>query len=422
MPTRPESVYDPHDGWVSTLGPGVAAEAPTEQVMGDRPEMKRWPIGRRRLGVRGALVLVLALADALYSGCAEYRVYWGDVHGHTKLSDGQGSPEEYFRYARDVARLDFVIVTDHDFGHGPPWRLSQDDWLGVQSAAERFTVNGRFIAVAGYEWTSQPKYWKQYVGAEASEGLFDGPPRYYNHKNVYFPAPVNDIFRAKDADFCTPDQLAAAVRAAGGLIHNCHPTAGPDGCDQWAYAASYSRVIANTEMAGDAGDYEGRRYETWTEQTVREYLNAGGRTGFVGGSDTHVGHPAPRTAVLARGLSRSAVFEALRSRRTYAVSHARVLLDFRIDGHYMGEEIEVAGAPRLSIRVDGTDRVTEVALIRDGVVLRAFQPDRRRVRLEYVDHAFASAGYYYVRVTQADMDRDGNPSRAWSSPIWVQKK
>src|SRR5690606_27015830 len=42
------------------------------------------------------------------------RLLWGDLHGHTNWSDGTGLPEDYFRYARDVAALDVVALTDHD--------------------------------------------------------------------------------------------------------------------------------------------------------------------------------------------------------------------------------------------------------------------------------------------------------------------
>ena len=175
-------------------------------------------------------------------------------------------------------------------------------------------------------------------------------------------------------------------------------------------------------MGADIVSFEGKSFETFTERTIREYLNNGGRTGFVGGSDTHEGHPAARTAVLARTLGRAALFEALRSRRTYAVSHARIGLDFRINGHYMGEEIEVAGVPRLFVRVDGTDRLALVEIIRDGAVLREFKPGTKSVRLELVDRSPGSASYYYVRVTQVDADPQGNSSRAWSSPIWVRRK
>ena len=39
---------------------------------------------------------------------------WADLHGHSDLSDGTGTPEDYFRYARDVAALDVAALTDHD--------------------------------------------------------------------------------------------------------------------------------------------------------------------------------------------------------------------------------------------------------------------------------------------------------------------
>ena len=44
----------------------------------------------------------------------------------------------------------------------------------------------RFVAIAGYEWTSQAKYWTQVPPPEVSERLYPGPPKYYNHKCAYF--------------------------------------------------------------------------------------------------------------------------------------------------------------------------------------------------------------------------------------------
>ncbi len=353
------------------------------------------------------------------AGCGGYRVYWGDVHGHTDFSDGNVTIDEYLTYARDVARLDFVIVTDHDFGNGPPWRLSRDAWRSIQEAVDRFTVDGRFVAIAGYEWTSQPKYWSGYTGPEGSEALFDGPPFWFNHKNVYFAAPVEDIFRAKDAAYRTPDQLAQAVAAVGGLIHNNHPTAGPDGRDQWAYGPEHFAVITNTEIGPDRLYAGGVLYAPDTERTVQAFLNAGGRTGFVGASDTHVGRPAARTAVFARRLSREPIFEALRQRHNYSVRGARIQLRFCIDGHEMGEEVSVTAAPRLDVQVRGTAPLQEVAIIRNGAVIRADAPYAATYRLVLVDDSFADQAYYYVRVLQADSDEDGNPSCAWSSPMWV---
>jgi hypothetical protein len=368
------------------------------------------------------LAVLCAVVTVVQPARAQYHLYWGDTHGHTSLSDGKGSPADYFAYARNVARLDFVIVTDHDFGNRAPWRMPRENWHSTQAAAEAATVEGRFVALAGYEWTSQPKYWSGFSNGVGSEHLFPGLPRFYSHKNVYFTGRVDYLFSAKDAAFQTPDLLAAAVRHASGLIQNNHPSSDPEARDQFDYDPAWSSVIANTEMLADTLRYAGKTYQVNGERVVREFLARGGRTGFVGGTDTHEGKPAARTAVLASSLTRAGIFEALRQRRNYAVSHARIVLDFKINGHFMGEEIQIDGKPRLAVAVQGTSRITEIVVVRDGVVRHRITPKREAVRFEWVDRTFPGAGCYYLRVTQADLDEEGNPSRAWSSPIWVSHR
>ena len=109
---------------------------------------------------RYLLVVFCVVTWARYPAFAQYQVYWGDMHGHTSHSDGKGTLDDYFVHARDVSRLDFVIVTDHDFGNGKPtWSMPKETWTLTQNKADAYTVNGEFVAIAGYEWTSAPKYW-----------------------------------------------------------------------------------------------------------------------------------------------------------------------------------------------------------------------------------------------------------------------
>ncbi len=86
----------------------------------------------------------------------------------------------------------------------------------------------------------------------------------------------------------------------------------------------------------------------------------------------------------------------------------------------MGEEIEIEGIPRIAVSVRGTDTIKELAIIRDGSILHSVSPEGNLVKFEYIDNAFGGDSYYYLRVTQANKDKLGNPSRAWSSPIWVK--
>ncbi len=87
----------------------------------------------------------------------------------------------------------------------------------------------------------------------------------------------------------------------------------------------------------------------------------------------------------------------------------------------MGEECEIDGKPQLVIHVRGTDEVQDVTVVRDGEVLRSTRPGKQSVEWRFADETFDGQGYYYVRATQADSDEHGNPSCAWSSPIWVRK-
>lgn len=348
-------------------------------------------------------------------GGSPYQLYWGDLHGHTAFSDGKGTVDHYFAYARDTAGLDFAVVSDHDYGDGTARELPRAVWELTNDRVDAYTVDGRFVAIAGYEWTTNPIFWT------AGPARFAGPVKYYDHKNVYFPRRVDYIFGAMDSDYASPDLLAEAVRKAGGLIHNNHPDP-VQWPDEFDYTAASAQVIANSEMWPDTVQVATRRFTAGTEQTLRAYLGGGGRTGFVGGSDTHEGTPGVETAVLATALTRPAIFDALRHRRNYAVYNARIGLDVRIDGHFMGEEISVSGAPRIAVEVRGTDAIDEVIIVRDGAVIHTEHPGARQAKFAYVDSGFAGRGWYYVRVIQADMDRYGNRSRAWSSPIWVTAK
>jgi hypothetical protein len=77
------------------------------------------------------------------------RILWADLHGHTGLSDGTGTPAEYLRYARDFAGLDIAAVTDHD--HFGLHFLDREPalWEEIRGAVDRFHEPGRFVALLG---------------------------------------------------------------------------------------------------------------------------------------------------------------------------------------------------------------------------------------------------------------------------------
>jgi hypothetical protein len=85
----------------------------------------------------------------------------GEMHGHTNFSDGAPDVDTYFTNIRDVAKLDFAVLTDHDHGGvGRPelWVGSPSKWDIIREKAISYRVPGRFSTLLGYERDSYPFY------------------------------------------------------------------------------------------------------------------------------------------------------------------------------------------------------------------------------------------------------------------------
>jgi len=77
------------------------------------------------------------------------KIFNGEVHAHTDFSDGRGTPPEAYDYARNVGKVDYFSVTDHN---GP--KLTDEKFFSVMpSLAEEKNEDGKFAALYGYEMT-----------------------------------------------------------------------------------------------------------------------------------------------------------------------------------------------------------------------------------------------------------------------------
>jgi hypothetical protein len=146
------------------------------------------------------------------------------------------------------------------------------------------------------------------------------------------------------------------------------------------------------------------------------FLKRGFRYGIVCNSDGHKGRPGSNglTAVFARDLSRNAIFEALRARRCYGTTNARILLVFNANGYPMGSEIPFAPKVELDIRVIGTDKLRYVDVLKDGMPFRRFRPEGRKFHDTLSDSHGEQTTFYQVKVLQEDMEM------AFGSPVWVE--
>ncbi len=335
------------------------------------------------------------------------RILWGDLHGHSNLSDGTGVPEDYFTYARDVAALDVVALTDHDH-----WGMQFIDqhpelWTDISAQTARFHDPHRFVTLLGYEWTS----W------------------IYGHRHVLYFADSGAVHSSLDPATTTPAGLWAALAGVDAVTIAHHSAGGPIAVD-WTVAPDprFEPVteVVSVHGSSEAADSPSRIYDAVADNFVRDALDRGYRLGFVGSGDSHDGHPGNAhfagptgglVAILSEELTRTAVLEALRARRVYATSGPRLLLRASLGGTRMGGVLSTAtagGAQDLAVRAVGTARLSHIDVVRSGAIVETLACDGALECSALRPLAGLGAGeYVYVRVVQED------GALAWSSPVFI---
>jgi hypothetical protein len=154
---------------------------------------------------------------------------------------------------------------------------------------------------------------------------------------------------------------------------------------------------------------------------VSRALDRGLRLGFVASSD-HISTHISYANVLAAEPTRQAILDAIRKRHVYA-STDNIVADVRSGEHIMGDEFEVAGQPRISVKLIGTAPFARVAIVKDGSEVYTTAPNSKEVNFEWTDEAPAGrqgpgpgTSYYYVRGEQAD------GQLVWASPMWIRRR
>ena len=375
-----------------------------------------WPEGIHRIEVQGTgdLEGMSTSLNPIVVREGLDRVLWADLHGHSQLSDGTGTPDQYYRYARDVAGLDVSALTDHDHWGMAPLDSDSEAWQSIRQSVEQHHQPERFVTLLGYEWTN----WL------------------HGHRHVLYFDEENErrVHSSLDPDFDTPDKLWDALRGQPAMTFAHHSAGGPVSTNWRDYppdpVLEPITEIVSVHGSSEAADSPNPIYDPVPGNYVRDALNAGYPLGFIGSGDSHDGHPGlvqladPRgsgglAALRSEELTREGVLDALRSRRTYATDGARIWLDVSIDGHPMGSTLErdetAQDRPqRLHVEVAGTAPIERIDLIRSGQIARIDGQQALEMQFTRDIPSLAPGEYHYVRVVQAD------GRTAWSSPIFAR--
>lgn len=335
------------------------------------------------------------------------RILWGDLHGHTSISDGTGTPDDYFRYARDVAGLDLIALTDHD--HWGMQVLADEPalWAKIKQSTLRFHEPGRFVTLLGFEWTS----WL------------------YGHRHVLYFSDEGRVIDSVDEETRTPTQLWQALEGQRAMTF-AHHTPGEPVATAWDYAPDprFEPVVEIVSVHGssEAADGPPATVGAIDGYFVRDALERGYRLGFIGSGDSHDGHPglahvASATgglaAILSEERTRDGVLEALHAKRSYATNGARIILRMGLGSARMGETMPAPPAdapPDLYVQLIGTAPFDHVDIIRRGEAVERLPLEGRwEAGFRRTIEGLEAGDWIYVRAEQ------NNRGAAWSSPIFI---
>lgn len=344
------------------------------------------------------------------SVCSEQRskIYWGELHGHSCLSDGGCRDADYFfGYARNIRGLDFAALADHTFG-----LAVKHHWQALTDAVVKHSQENEFLALLGYEIMT--------------DGL--------GHRNIYFPSTdaklvMADVQPGSGGSFSgenigaykkiwdpnvpkalTTEELLAQLKGHEFIwtAHHCgriHPQESQilrlyEACSEWGVSDTVVQVNTSTTKLTDI-------------------FSQGLSCGLTGGSDDHkakagfqgkatidgpIRYPAGLTAVICNNLDRASIYQALKAKRCYATTGARILINIKVkrNGLFLKVELEIAG----------TDVLDRILVFKNGLeVYQEFLGTENFRTFYWKDEALGENDNCFIRICQMD------GQMAWINPL-----
>ncbi len=279
----------------------------------------------------------------VHRGEESYRVFYGDLHRHSSVSrcshGREPSPDVRYRFGADACLYDFYALTDHS-GH-----FEATQWWGLSKRVDLYRTPA-FCTLQGYEWASG----------------------FAGHMNVILRERVDQVLSTSLADMSSPTDLWRRLTPGDALTIPHHPAHRRMPIQWGNHDPRFQKLVevyqASRGSYEFAGAFRQAKTATFDGSFVHDGLEQGLRLGLIASTDH--GNGAAYAAVLAPQLDRESIFQALSARRTFASTTKGILMDFRIDGRLMGEELSADGPVELSLDVLGTEEIAEAVVFRNG--------------------------------------------------------
>ncbi len=388
------------------------------------------------------------------------RLYWGDIHTQSILSDGEWKPETVFTHMRDHEHLDFAAVTDHDLNLVTYYMVKDRDlsripkvrhelykWRCMERTAEAFDSPGQFVTLVAYEWTHHEQ----------------------GHRNIYFkPGTARHFIDHLDERGLNADKLLDSYKDAPVIIipHHTAWRGGEEMGDkiEWGKAEHKNQKLLEIYSQHGADEFHGNPFpiharsimflalprgtdddgnpsrkppwyipikgyqptdaaEPGIDSYAQEILAKGRKFTLICGSDAHyasyykMSYPNGRMAAWMQALKSENLWNAMDAGLVYGTTGPRIIMEFYVAGRPMGSELELVSPLPLKGKVIGTLPLKTVEVVRyhQNKYDTAFceYPEKEYYEFEFNDYEFKGKGFYYLRTTQTD----GN--QGWAGPVWI---
>lgn len=334
------------------------------------------------------------------------RVFWGDLHGHSALSDGIVRDEnDFFYYARNIRGLDFAALADHSFG-----LAVKGHWKRLQKAIRKYNREGEFVAVLGWE------------------GMFKG----FGHRNIYFSDDEGRIFMVDyqpgSGGSFDGEKVKAYKKVWGQDIEKVEDMGRTfeslkDKEFIWTghhfgnLHLAERELLSLYEVCSEWGISDNHPRKNNSSTPIQAIFKSGLNPGLMGGSDDHTaragfpGHnirkgpiryPSGLTAVVCEKLTREEIFRSLRRKRCYATTGARIIIKTKAS---RGKSFSV------SMKIWGSDAIDRVQVFKKGEMVHEEMRRSEYEEFEWEDKGYKRRDNYYIRIIQMDNEI------AWINPM-----
>lgn len=347
-----------------------------------------------------------------YTPPPTYSVYHGNTHSHTSYTSShgavapdQGPPSEHHSRAK-AAGFDFYATTDHSQEVAfDPTSVTNAAWVDTKNAAAAAT-DSTYVGIAGFEHSDNDG------GTNPGKGHIN-----VLNSNAYLDALEPGI----DLPYLY-NWLATAAPNGSGLpvvASFNHPAV--DQYNNWDYRTSAATDIICLLEVVSSGD-------TSKEASWRAANNAGWKVGATCGIDNHgfwgITNLDGRVGVLATALTKAAILDGLKNRRTFASFDKNAVLHYTVNGGtMMGQTLSSPSTVTFTITAsdpntgDAADQITAIEVVDPAGTVVA-STTLATYSTVWTSPAVSVSGkkYFYVRMKNSG---GGTAPMAWASPIWT---